>query len=93
MFGKMIAVAGIAAVGLTGISADDSLTVTTDQGFKATVPAHSMAPCEFDDGTGAPCVWTADESGDRTGTSFVVLGGYDGPLAYLTNDEARTLVK
>lgn len=93
MFRKMIAVAGIAAVGLTGCSADDSLTVTTDQGFKATIPAHSMTQCSQDDGTGAPCVWQADEQGSNTGTSFVVLGGYDGPMAYLTSDEARTLVK
>lgn len=69
------------------------VTFTTDQGWEATVPAGTMEACQYDDGTGAPCVWTAEDQGSGQGTSFVVLQSYDGPFAELTTDQARTLTK
>ena len=92
----LVGIAGLAVVGCAGPSetvSAESVTFATDQGFEATVPAGSMDPCTYDDGTGAPCVYVADERGNGQGTSFVVLESYDGPMGRVTHDQARTLSK
>lgn len=93
---RMIAFGGMAAVGLgmiVGTADAEDVTFTTDQGFRASVPAGTMERCLEDDGTGAPCVYVADEQGNGEGTSFVVLGGPSEVSADLTHDEARKLSK
>lgn len=88
---KTLATVGLATLALTGCA--QTVTVPTDRGFEATIPAHTMEPCRYDDGTGAPCVYVSDERGTGRGTSFVVLEDYDGPMARVTHDQARLLVK
>lgn len=92
MLRKTFALASLATLSLVGC-ADQGVTFKTEQGWEATVPAHTMDRCASDDGTGAPCVWVADEQEDQDGSSFVVLESYDGPFAQISHNEARKLSK
>lgn len=107
MIRKSLAIAGTVGILVTGCADNKSeevphpvsLTVPTDQGYEATIPNGTMDRCEFDDGTGAPCVYVADEqgadpeTGEFAGTSFVMLEEYGGPVALVTHEQARALLK
>lgn len=58
-----------------------------------TVPVENsgIPPCINEDGSGGPvpCVWVADERGNKTGDSYLI--DRHGDTYYMGHDDARTM--